>query len=751
LPDVRDRLEYAVADRYVIDREIGMGGMAIVYLAHDLKHERQVALKVLRPELSVTANRFVREIKLAANLRHPHILPVHDSGEAAGLLYYVMPFAAGESLRQRIDRVGTLAVSETLQIVGEVAGALHHAHQRGVIHRDVKPGNILLEDGHAVVTDFGIAVMVDTAGRDRITGTGVAIGTPAYMSPEQIDGESVTDARSDVYSLACVAYEMLTGAPPFTGRTPLAVLSRRLTGPIPPVTRDDVPKTIDSVFASALSLEMSQRHGTAIEFASALADVFRGQPASLRSSSPTTAPVRSIAVLPFSNMSADPDNEYFTDGITEDVINALSGVEDLRVASRTSAFAFRGKDLDIREIGTRLNVATVLEGSVRRHANRLRVTAQLIDVSTGYHLWSEQYDREMSDVFAIQDEISYAIVETLKGTLAKRNSQGLVRVRTENIEAYNLYLKGRYFWNRRGEGLLRAREYFTAAIEIDDSYAPAHSALADSYSLLGWYRALAPSEAFSVARDEAMRAVSLDGHLADGHTSLAFVHMMYDWDWGSAESEFHRAMELNPGHVTTHHWYAEYLMAMGRQDEAIEHSQRALELDPLGLIIHVLLGMAFYLARRPEDSVGECLKTLEMDPHFTPTFIWLGQAYLQLGRHSEAIAAFEKEVALSPERPTTLAHLAVAYARAGDAARARTLLDQLHERASDAFVSCFDYALVHFALEEDDAGFRWLSLAHDERAPWLVWLGVDPMFDRVRQDPRLQGLLQKMGLTSVEP
>jgi serine/threonine protein kinase/tetratricopeptide (TPR) repeat protein len=746
VPEIHDRLKRALADRYVIDREIGAGGMAVVYLAQDLKHERQVALKVLRPELSVNADRFVREIKLAANLRHPHILPVHDSGDADGLLYYVMPYAAGESLRQRLDRVGMLAVNEMLQIVDEVAGALHHAHQRGVVHRDVKPENILLEHGHAVVTDFGIAVMVDEPVRDRITGSGVVVGTPVYMSPEQIDGEGVIDGRSDVYSLACVTYEMLTGAPPFRGSTPLAVLSRRFTGSIPPVTRGDVPDAVASVFASALSLEISRRYETAIEFATALGHAFGGHVTKRRTSSVTGPPVRSIAVLPFSNMSADPDNEYFTDGITEDVINALTGVDDLRVASRTSAFAFRGKEIDIREIGNRLNVATVLEGSVRRHANRLRVTAQLVDVSTGYHLWSEQYDREMSDVFAIQDEISCAIVETLKGTLAKRSSQGLVRVQTENIEAYNLYLKGRYFWNRRGDGLLRAKEYFTEAIGKDDSYAPAHSALADSYSLLGWYRALAPSEAFSVAREEAMRAVALDGDLADGHTSLAFVHLMHDWDWVRAEAQFRRAMELNPGHVTTHHWYAEYLMAMGRQDEAIVHSQRALELDPLGLIIHVLLGMAYYLARRPEESVAECLKTLEMDPQFTPTFIWLGQAYLQLGLHAEAIAAFEKEVALSPGRPTTSAYLAAAYALAGDRARALALLNQLHDRASDAFVSCFDYALIHFALGEDEAAFRWLDYAYEERAPWFVWIGVDPMFDRLRPDPRLQRLLQKMRL-----
>jgi serine/threonine-protein kinase len=745
MSDMLARLTAALADRYVVRRQIGVGGMATVYLAHDVRHERDVALKVLRPELSLGSDRFTREIKLAAGLRHPHILPVHDSGAAAGLLYYVMPYAEGESLRQCLDREGKLTVKTTAKIIREVTGALSHAHARGIVHRDIKPGNILLEQGHAVVTDFGIAVAVDVAEQSRMTGTGVVMGTPVYMSPEQVDASGAVDARSDIYSTACVAYEMLSGVPPFVGPTPLAVLSKRLTEPLPPIARADVSAALHEVLGKALSLEAADRQATIAEFADSLEEALRS-PSVPVDHSPRSRRESSVAVLPFTNMSADPENEYFSDGITEDVINALSQVRGLQVASRTSSFAFKNKDQDIRGIGRQLNVSTVLEGSVRKHADRLRVTAQLIDVSSGFHLWSEQYEREMADVFAIQDEISCAIVETLKGTLVSSGPENLVKPHTDNMEAYSLYLKGRYFWNQRGAGLRKAGEYFEQAIAEDPQYPLAHSALADTYSLHGWYRAMAPAEAFPIAKDEALLALRLDDGLAEAHRSLAFVMLMHEWNWVGAGQEFERALALNPGLATTHHWYAEYLMAMGRLSDAIEHSKRALELDPLGLIIHVLLGMAYYLARRPEDSVRECLKTLEMEPEFTPTFIWLGQAYLQLGDYTKAIEVFSREVELSPERPTTAAYLAAAHALSGDNARAKTLLSDLHDRAEHAFVSCFDYALIHFSLQEDDEAFRWMNFAYDERAPWLVWLSVDPMFDRARDDPRFQQLLVRMAL-----
>ena len=747
MSEIVGRLTLALGDRYAIEGECGRGGMATVYRARDLRHDRLVAVKVLRPELKLIAARFKREIMLAAGLRHPHILPMHDSGDAEGLLFYVMPFVEGETLRQRLDRVGRLSIDDVVEITTEVADALSYAHRQGIIHRDIKPANVLLEEGHAIVADFGVALAIEAEDKEKITGTGLTIGTPTYMSPEQIEAVSLVDGRADTYGLACVVFEMFTGQPPFSGPTPLAILSKRFTQPVPLVTtfRSDVSPDVDAVLSTGLALEPEHRPITASAFAAALRKAIQ-QPTLSISTRPRPAPGPSIAVLPFANVSADPENEYFSDGITEDVINALSKIPALRVASRTSAFAFKGAPEDIRSIGRQLNVATVLEGSVRRAGTRLRVTAQLIDVGTGYHLWSEQYDREMHDVFAIQDEISRAIVGTLEVKLVQSSDEHLVTRHTDNIEAYNLYLKGRYFWNLRGAGLNRAADYFQKAIDEDPEFALARSALADTLSLFGWYRMAPPKESFPKAKEQALAAIELDGDLAEAHTSLAFVLMMHEWEWEEAEREFLQALELNPGYATTHHWYAEYLMAMGRIEEAISHSKRAVELDPLGLIIHVLLGMAYQFARRNEEAVDELTKVLEMEPAYQPVFIWLGQAYLQLGRYVEAIETFRTEAELSPQRSTTRAYLAAAHALAGEEEEARRLLGELEARAKERYVSAFDFALVHFALEEDDLGFEWMSKAVEERAPWLTWLSVDSMFDRVRDDPRFLTLLEQLKL-----
>ncbi len=742
---VREQLAKALDQVYLIEDEVGRGGMATVFRARDVKHGRHVALKVLRPEVAVIGGRFKREILLAAGLRHPHILPVYDSGEAAGLLYYVMPLVRGESLHARLRREGRLEVASVVGITSEVAGALAHAHANGIVHRDVKPANILLDGGHAIVADFGVALALDGDDREYITGTGISIGTPIYMSPEQIEAASIVDGRSDVYSLACVTFEMLAGAPPFSGPTPLSILSKRFTQPIPRVTtvRDDVSSAVDEVLEQALALDPDARFGSAGDFAAAVREACERRPVAGSTKTAEAAP--SIAILPFASMSADAENEYFSDGITEDVINALCGVEHLRVASRTSSFAFKETSQDVRSIGRQLGVSSILEGSVRRSGRRLRVTVQLTDVATGFQTWSEQYDREMKDVFAIQDEISRAIVEKLKVQFGAADDARLARRPTASIEAYNLYLKGRYFWNLRGAGLSRAREYFQKAIREDPEFALAYSALADTYSLLGWYRAMAPVEAFPEARAAADRAVALDDESAEAHTSLAFVLMMHEWEWEAAEREFRRALQLNPGYATAHHWYAEFLMAVGRPDEAIAHSKEALQLDPLGLIIHVLLGMAYYFARRFDDAIEELTKVLEMEPAFAPAFIWLGQAYLLGGRYVEAIECFRTETELAPSRPTTTAYLAVAHAVAGEQERARTLLGELETWSNSHYVSAFDFALIHFALEQDDDGFAFLERAYEERAPWLTWIAMDPMFDRVRDDRRFAALVGRLG------
>ena len=470
------RLAPALAGRYTIGRELGEGGMAIVFLAQDLRHDRQVALKVLRPEVSaeIGAERFLLEIKLAAGLTHPHILPVFDSGSADGMLFYVMPSMEGRSLRERLERERQLSLSDALRITREVASALDYAHRHNVVHRDIKPENILLHEGAAMVADFGIGKVLSATGRS-LTQTGLAIGTPAYMSPEQSAGELSTDGRSDLYSLGCVLYEMLTGEPPFTGVSAQAIIAKRFVSPIPKVrTTRDVPEAVDSAVTRALARTPVDRYPTAADFAEALRTIGTQTTAQRTVSDPARTSTKAIAVLPFKNMSADPENEYFSDGMTEEIINALGKLQGMHVASRTSSFAFKGKDADVREIGDKLGVTTVLEGSVRKVGNRIRLTAQLINVESGYHLWNETYDRQLEDVFAVQDEISRAIVEAL--ALRLGGEQGQVVAPTKNLEAYTLYLKGRFFFAKLSEpALRRSLELFQQALLHDPALARAYA------------------------------------------------------------------------------------------------------------------------------------------------------------------------------------------------------------------------------------------------------------------------------------
>ena len=416
MPDPLARLRAVLADRYTIGRELGQGGMGIVLLAQDQKHHRQVAIKVLKPDLAAALGRerFLREIATAAGLNHPHILPLHDSGEAEGFLYYVIPYIEGESLRERLDRERQLTLEDAVQIAREVAGALNYAHGHNVLHRDIKPENILLSAGHALVTDFGIARTITAGGGGQLTEVGSLVGTPAYMSPEQVDGSPHIDGRADIYSLGCVLFEMLVGEKPFKGSTLTAVIANRLSSPAPSprAVRELVPEAVDAAVRKAMASLPADRFSTAAQFAEALGTLRPAEPA------PAAVPDRSIAVLPFTNQSSDPEAEYFSDGIAEEIINALAQLPGLQVAARTSSFAFKGKGVDIAGVGAKLKVATVLDGSVRKAGNRVRITAQLVNVSDGYYLWSERYDSELDDVFAIQDHIARAIAQRFEVMLA---------------------------------------------------------------------------------------------------------------------------------------------------------------------------------------------------------------------------------------------------------------------------------------------------------------------------------------------
>ncbi|HLA13539.1 MAG TPA: serine/threonine-protein kinase, partial [Gemmatimonadaceae bacterium] len=513
----------ALGDRYTIERVLGEGGMARVHLAEEHKHHRKVAIKILREEFgaSVGAGRFMREIGIAARLSHPHLVPLIDSGEHDGSLYYVSPYIEGGSLRERLEREGRLSVDEAIRIVTEVGAGLDYAHRHGFLHRDIKPENILFADDHALLADFGIAQICCGPRTEAFTGGGVALGTPEYMSPEQAAGESDVGIPGDIYGLACVLYEMLCGEPPFRGGSARSIMARQVTErPRSCRTlRPDVPGGIDEVLTKALAKDPAQRYAAVTEFVTALEEA-KSTPRSRR-----RIITRTIAVLPFVNASPDPDNEYLSDGITDELINALAKVEGLRVASRTSVFALKGKPQDARAIGALLEASEILEGTVRRSGQNLRITAQLTSTDDGRLVWSERYDRKLDDVFAIQDEIARTIVTTLRATTFAELAEPAAAGRhTENVQAYGLYLRGRYAWNKRTqEGVVEGIKYFEQAIAIDPGYALAYTGLSDSYALHVDYRNVPVTEGFERAEAYARKALELDDSLAEAHTSLAWT------------------------------------------------------------------------------------------------------------------------------------------------------------------------------------------------------------------------------------
>jgi eukaryotic-like serine/threonine-protein kinase len=736
-----------LGERYSIERELGRGGMATVLLADEKKHGRKVAIKVMRPELSasVGAERFLREIGIAARLSHPHIVPLIDSGESGGMLYYVSPFVPGGSLRDRLDAEQHLPIADALRIAQDVARGLDYAHRNGFVHRDVKPENILFADGHALVADFGVAHALSTVPGDPITEGGIALGTPAYMSPEQASGEQDLTAASDVYSLACVVYEMLAGVPPVLGSSPRATMAKQVTEKPRPLRalRPEAPPAVEAAVMRALSKNPDDRFGSIIEFSDALLDE-RAIVARAASR------VRSIAVLPFVNASPDPDNEYLSDGITDELIDALSRVEGLSVASRTSVFALKGKPQDVRAIGALLGASVVIEGTVRKSGDRLRITAQLTSSEDGRLVWSQRYDRTSKDVFTMQDEIARTIVDTLRATSFADLAEPEAHRHTESIEAYGLYLKGRYCWNKRTqEGVTEGIEYFEQAIRADPNYALAYTGLADSYALHVDYRNVPVAEGFRRAKEYARRALELDDSLAEAHASLAWTLFINDWEWQSATAEFRRAIELDQGYATAHQWYAFLLASQGRLDEAVIEAHTSQELDPASVSIRRSLGYTYIYARRFDQARYHLTRALAMNPTAEDTYRVLGLALTLRGDYDEAVRTLREAVAFPGSATYSATTLAYALARGGDASHAKDLVGTLEEKMRSDYVSPVELATLHIALGNHDDALDWMDRAFEERRGWMAYLDVHPIVDPVRAHPRFGELITKLGLPSA--
>ena len=780
---------------YEILTLIGSGGMGEVYRARDARLSRDVAIKVLPTEVAADPDRlarFEREAQILASLNHPHIAHIYGVDDSAGVPALIMELVDGPTLAERIAK-GPIPLNEAVPIANQIAEALEAAHQQGITHRDLKPSNVKVRpDGAVKILDFGLAKATDTTPGSELTHSptaavdrtraGVLMGTAPYMSPEQVRGKPV-DKRTDIWAFGCVLYEILTARRAFRGETfpdiAVSVLEREPDWKSLPRS---TPTNIRALLKRALEkdpqrrlrdlgdarLELDGRPETgwrrllsqhAVAGAAALVITaamiaFSLEPTRSRLIGPTRSQhIEALAVLPLQNLSRDPDQDYFAEGMTEALITKLAQIKALRVISRTSVMRYNGTNKPLRQIAQELRVDAIVEGSVQRSGSRVRVTAQLVEASTDRSLWAKSYERDLPDVLGLQDEIGEAIVRQIQVELTPQERARLV-VTTRQVSpvAYEAYLKGRYFWNRvNEEAVTKAIGYFQQAVDQDAGYAPAYAGLADCYSVLGStiLGATPPREAMPKAKAAALKALEIDSTVAEAHASLAIATWRYDWDWVTGEQEFKQAIELSPGYSTAHQWYGWYLYGLGRTDESLAELRRAQQADPLSVWINSNIGLALYFGRRYDRAIEQLKETLDMDDSFILGHFFLGLTFEQVERFPEAVTQFEEATRMSGGSPEYIAALGHAYAASGSRVEAQRALDQLSELAKRRYVPAYEVALVHAALGDIDLAMAWLERAYQERGGWLVYLRIDPRLDRLRADRRFQELLGRIGIPNA--
>ena len=764
-----------VISHYKILEKLGEGGMGIVYKAHDTKLDRDVALKFLPTNLTTdpaARERFIHEAKAASALSHPNICGIHAIEEFEQQHFIDMEFLEGKTLGELLKEK-ELSLKEIVGIVLQIAQGLNAAHKKGIVHRDIKPDNIMVTSERLVkIMDFGLAKL---KGSSKLTRTHSTLGTLSYMSPEQACGEEI-DQRTDIFSLGAVLYEMVTGRQPFKGEHEAAIMYSVMNETPDPLARykTDVPDELQRVIDKALAKEREKRYQHVDEMEADLRSVIPTLSSNIKSvtrrskvlwvvaasviaiavlsiyffypkSGPTSANSKTIAVLPFNNMNGNQEDEYFSDGIMEDILTQLSKIADLNVISRTTMMQYKSTKKSLKEIGKELNAGVVLEGSVRHSGNRIRISSQLIDAEADRHIWAETYDREMKDVFVIQSDVAKQIAAALQARLSPGEKERIEKKQTENTEAYQIYLKGRFYWNKRtAVDMQKAIEYFNQAIEKDPHYALAYAGLASSTVLLPQF-GFPAKEYYSKSKDAAIKALKIDSSLAEAYAVLGSIKQC-EFDWTNSERAFKRAIELNPSYPTAHHWYSILLGDLKRFDEALAESRRAEELDPLSLMINLNVGMTLFYIRQYDQAINQCKRTIELDPNFPWSYYIIGWTYEAQGKFEEAIKQYQKAKMHTSGGTEVLSDIGRCCARAGRRNDALTVLNELLNYSRKGYSVAYDIASVYYGLGDKGKTFEWLEKSFQNQETSIADLNCSQLWDSLRADPRFIALLKKMGL-----